>query len=634
MCGFVALLATSGQRVRGAVLRQMTARLAHRGPDGVGFACIDPASGVIRSWGEDFPDDISLSGVLFGHTRLSILDLTSAGHQPMVSDESSSVLCFNGEIYNFLELRSRLAAEGVFFRGTGDTEVLLKAYDRWGAKALPRLNGMWAFALWDGVRRTLVASRDRFGVKPLYYTTVDGVQIFGSEIKSVLAYPGAFRGFEEPRVADFLRDGLTDHTDETMFHGIRSLSPGTSVEVTNGRSATARYWSLPGTGQAVNRRPEELIDEFRELLTDAVGLRLRADVPIGTMMSGGLDSTAITALIRQHQGGAGGSGRTFEGLTSFHHSFSACWPGSKNDEEAAIDVMCARLDLLCHKLYPQPETIADTLPSLAYQLDEPFFNPIAAVQYQLMRQARAEGIKVVLNGHGSDESLAGYPRRFVPVLLVDLLLSGRLGSFLREQRAFQGTGWTWTGVVQQLVTRLMPLAAGVAPLSSPRFTPLGSALWQQFATLNVPRWLRMEDRVSMASSVESRLPFLDYRLVEFVFALPDDLKLRDGYSKYILRQAMRDLLPERLVSTRVKRHFLAPFTGWLRGPWRPMIMDLLSKPGQVSPYLNHRRFQEKLQAFLAGNDRALHPNLLWRVLSLELWMRAFPAAERPLRRGP
>lgn len=645
MCGFVALLAPSGQRVPAAVLRGMTACLAHRGPDDIGFACIDPSSGAIQVWGQDLPDHLSLAGLLFGHRRLSILDLTPAGHQPMVSGESGSVLCFNGAIYNFLELRGRLSAEGVSFRGTGDTEVLLKAYERWGLQALPRLNGMWAFVLWDNLRRTLVASRDRFGVKPLYHTTVDGVQIFGSEIKAVLAYPGASRGFEDRRVTDFLRDGLTDHTDQTMFHGIRSLTPGTSLEVSGGRSATARYWSLPSPGPADHRAPEDLIAEFRELLTDAVGLRLRADVPVGTMMSGGLDSTAITALIRN---------RSFDGSRSSHHSFSACWPGSANNEEAEIDAMCARLGLVCHKLYPKAEAIADALPALAYHLDEPFFDPIAAVQYLLMREAQAQGIKVVLNGHGSDEILAGYYRRFVPVFLADLLLSGRLRSFHREQRAFRGIGSSWRGVFRQVLAQLMPPPAGIDPLTShwltgpptrediladpapgaepdatdsrgvpPGFTPLNAALWFQFSIRNVPRWLRMEDRVSMAASVESRLPFLDYRLVEFAFALPDDLKLRDGYSKYILRQAMRDLLPERMVNNRVKRQFLAPYRIWLRGPWRPMVNDLLAAPGRVAPYLNYPRFREKLRSFLAGNDRALNPAQLWRVLSVELWMRAF-----------
>ncbi len=637
MCGFVTLLATSGQRVRGAVLRRMTARLAHRGPDDIGFACIEPSSGAIRTWGGDLPDDISLSGVIFGHCRLSILDLTLAGHQPMVSQQTSSVLCFNGEIYNFLELRGRLSAEGVSFRGRGDTEVLLKAYDRWGLRALPFLNGMWAFVLWDGLRRTLVASRDRFGVKPLYHTAVDGVQIFGSEIKGVLAYPGAFRGFEEARVIDFLRDGLTDHTGQTMFKGITSLSPGTFVEVSDGRMVPTRYWSLSGPEPTARRPPAELIAGFRELLTDAVRLRTRADVPVGTMMSGGLDSTAIAALIREHQG---------------CHSFSACWPGSPNDEEAAIDDMCARLGLVCHKVYPEAGTIADLLPALAYQLDEPFFDPIAAVQYMLMQQAHANGTKVVLNGHGSDEILAGYHRRFVPVFLADLMLSGRWRGFHREQRAFRGTGWSWQGVVWQLLTQLMPGSLGITPLTShrlmgrlggsilarpagagpdeanygdvpPGLTSLGAATWFQFAIRNVPRWLRMEDRMSMAASVESRLPFMDYRLVEFVFSLPDDLKLMDGYSKYILRQAMTDLLPERLINNRMKLPFLAPFTGWMRGAWRPMIEDLLSVPGEAAPYLHYPRFRRRLQSYLAGDDGALRPELLWRVLSVELWMRAF-----------
>lgn len=655
MCGFITLLAVSGQTIPGVVLRRMTARLEHRGPDDIGFACVDPLSGATRTWTRDFPSDITLSGVLFGHHRLSILDLTSAGHQPMVSDDLSCVICFNGEIYNFLELRDELCGHGVAFRGSGDTEVLLKAYERWGTDAFNRLNGMWSLVLWDGRRRALVASRDRFGVKPLYYAAVDGVWIFGSEIKGVLGYPGACRGFNQGRVLDFLRDGLTDHGEDTMFQGIRSLPPGSYMEVIDDRRVTKRFWTLSSAGGAATRVAGELIDEFEALLADSVRLRVRSDVPIGTMMSGGLDSTAITALIRGHQRVGTGASREFNGLAAFHHTFSVCWPGSESDEEAEIDLMCSELGLVSHRLYPTAETIAEVLPHVAYHLDEPFVDPIAAVQYLLMREARACDVKVVLNGHGSDEILAGYHRQFVPIFLADLLLTARPRKFLREQKAFRGSGWPWLGVFWHLLSRFMPDRAPISPLApyrllerlrgaggvfadpqsasdpdrigfnevQPRLPPVSAALWFEFRTRNLPRWLRMEDRMSMAWSVESRLPFMDYRLVEFAFSLPDELKLRDGYNKYILREAMRGLLPGRIVENRVKRPFHAPYSEWLRGPWRSMIVDLLLGPCAVGGYLNHPRFRAKLQAFLDGNERALPPYLVWRVLNTELWLRAF-----------
>ncbi|HWN18018.1 MAG TPA: asparagine synthase (glutamine-hydrolyzing) [Gemmatimonadales bacterium] len=659
MCGFVTLVCTSGQRVPGRVLRGMTTRLAHRGPDDTGFAAIDPHTRALRCWGRDLPSDVDLSGILFGHCRLSILDLTAAAHQPMVSDDGSSVLAFNGEIYNFLELRSALSAAGVTFRGTGDTEVLLKAYECWGADALNRLNGMWAFLLWDGRRRALIASRDRFGVKPLYYAIVDEVLIFSSEIKAILAYPGAFKGFHEPRVLDFLRDGLTDQDEETMFTGVRSLAPGSYMEITPERRVTTRFWTLPdgpakADGAKADGADANLIEAFASHLADSVRLRVRSDVPIGTMMSGGLDSTAITSLIRAQQQGRGGDER-FDGLAAFHHTFSACWPGSEADEEATIDLVCSELSLISHKLYPTPEQIADVLPKVAHHLDEPFHDPIAAVQYLLMQKARSYGVKVVLNGHGSDESLGGYHKLFVPPLLADLLLAGNLVTFVREQRAFKGSGWAWSQVVWHLLMRLLPEGARLDPrtpsrllerlrgaggvladgpaatdsgetrsngeLSNPFSFP--GSLRFEFTTRNLPRWLRMEDRMSMAWSVESRLPFMDYRLVEFAFRLPDRLKLRDGYNKYILRQATRTLLPRRLIETRSKLPFLAPYSTWLRGPWRSMVGDLLLGSSQVGAYLNRGVFVPKLQSFMKGKEKALPHYLVWRLLITELWLREF-----------
>jgi asparagine synthase (glutamine-hydrolysing) len=654
MCGFVTLVCTSGQRIPARVLHQMTTRLAHRGPDDTGFAAIDPHSRAVRRWGRDLPPKLDLSGILFGHCRLSILDLTPAAHQPMVSEDGASVLAFNGEIYNFLELRRALSGAGVSFRGTGDTEVLLKAYECWGAHALNRLNGMWAFVLWDGRRRALIASRDRFGVKPLYYALVDDVLIFSSEIKAILAYPGAFKSFNERAVLDFLRDGLTDHHEETMFTGVRSLAPGTYMEITAERKVTTRFWTLP-VGQAeVDHADGDLITEFASRLADSVRLRVRSDVPIGTMMSGGLDSTAITSLIRAQQQGVGIDERPFHGLASFHHTFSACWPGSKADEEAAIDLVCSELSLISHKLYPRPEQIAEVLPRVAYHLDEPFHDPIAAVQYLLMQKARSHDVKVVLNGHGSDESLGGYYKQFVPPFLADLLLTGSLVTFQREQRAFKGSGWAWSQVVWHLLMQLLPSGARLDPRTPSRIlerlrgaggvladhsgagdsdearlsqpsNPFSfpGALRFELMTRNLPRWLRMEDRMSMAWSVESRLPFMDYRLVEFAFRLPNRLKLRDGYNKYILRQATRTLLPRRLTETRHKLPFLAPYSAWLRGPWRSMVGDLLLGSSLVGAYLNRRVFVPKLQAFMEGNDKALPHYLVWRVLITELWLREF-----------
>ena len=650
MCGLVTILTSPHRPVPGIVLRDMTRVLAHRGPDGESFACIDPADGEIRLSGSIAPD-AALSGVLFGHRRLSILDRGPAGDQPMLSRDGLSLLSFNGEIYNFVELRNELRSRGISFRGHSDTEVLLESYLYWGSAVLNRLNGMWAFVLWDGRRRKLIVSRDRFGVKPLYYARLDATWIFASEIKALMEFPKLYRGVDQAQVREYLVSGRVDQRDGTLFQGVQAVPPGTFLEIGTEAARTEQFWSLPSRADRNEESPAELILEFAALLRDSVRLRGRSDVPIGTMMSGGLDSTAITALVRQEQRSSAASADGFPGLRAFHQVFSACWPGSDHDEEVNIDLMTASLGLSAHKLYPTAASIAEVLPAVTYHLEQPFRDPIAAVQFLLMQTARAQGVVVVLNGHGSDESLAGYPDAFVPPYLASLLLRGRLADFLRERRAFAGSEWKTADLVEHGLLLMIPPGLrqrtlhGVArrqlgrrhalfngppspvPVeeatpagNSGRLTALNAALWRKLSREILPAWLRMEDRMSMAASVESRLPFLDYRLIEFAFRLPDNLKLRDGFTKYILRQAMKDTLPAPLVQTRTKRRFSAPYESWFRGPWRGMLLDLLERP-IATCYLDRRTFRPSLEAYLSGKASALSAPLLWRVFGVELWLR-------------
>ncbi len=641
MCGFVTIALAEGRSLPAPVLQHMTNVLAHRGPDGFGYASVEPTSSVVHQWTDPQPAS-PLCGILFGHRRLSIIDLTTCGHQPMVSDDGSLVLAYNGEIYNFLELRTELEQLGCRFRGRSDTEVLLRAYETWGPAAFKRLNGMFAFTLWDGRRRTLVAARDRFGVKPLYISRVDGHHVFASEIKAILAFPGAHRGLNHERVTAFLANCLVDHDEHTLFVGVRALAPGTFLELKDGEVRTGRFWSLPTADPGRRRGDQEYIGEFAELLADAVRLRARSDVPIGTMLSGGLDSTSVTALIGEQKHTE--ARRAFAGLHAFHHTFSACWPGWISDEEAQVDLLCTNLQLQSHKIYPTPELLGSLLPRALYYLEEPFETPTALVQFELMRVARQHGVKVVLNGHGSDETLAGYPGFFVAPMLAQLLLTGRIAAFLRERRAFRPDPEWSDGQVLTIarLNRLLPkrllssfrgeVSSG-SPLfrlsaQTPTFEPLGGgasmlseALWLKLTRHILPMWLRAEDRVSMAWGVESRLPFLDYRLVEFAFRLPDDLKLRDGYTKFILRRAMRGKLPDSITLDRVKRRFATPYGQWFRGPWRDLVeASLIDHPAGLARYVDVAELRRRVQEYLAGRDDALAPPQLWRLLSTRLWL--------------
>jgi asparagine synthase (glutamine-hydrolysing) len=655
MCGFVTIVTANGKCVESEILQRMTMLLDHRGPDDVGFATADPETGIIQTWESECARMRALEGILFGHKRLSIVDLTSAGHQPFVSEDRSMVLVYNGEIYNFLELRSELETFNVRFRTRTDTEVLLRAYQQWGTDALNKFNGMWAFALWDARYRQLVISRDRFGVKPLYYTTVDGAWVFSSEIKAVLGFPGAWRGFNDQRVMEFLASGLIDHTSETLFAKIQSVPPGSFFTLRNGDLRCRKFWTLKNRDRTKRKAEKEIIAEFRDLLIDSVRQRVRSDVPIGTMLSGGLDSTSITVLIHKQRLQGQSAETLFEGLRSFHHTFSACWPGWEDNEENEVDLIGRENGLAVNKVYPTAESIGSLLPRVSYFLDSPFESPIAIVQYLLMQEARKCGVKVVLNGHGSDELLGGYPASFVPVLLADSLLSGEFKRYLRERRAFSVTGeWNDKAVLTHFIKDLIPnrlrpwLEEKIRPMvqsdqsifsenhrhhdatdyekpmAYQGMSRLNRALFLMFSDRLLPKWLRMEDRMSMACSVESRLPFLDFRLVEYAFNLADDMKLRAGFTKYILRQAMQGDLPASIAWDRHKRRFALPYRQWLRSAWKPMMLDLFfSGPPHAEAYLNLTNFRAKLESFFAGNNAALDSRTVWRVLNTEIWMREF-----------
>jgi len=653
MCGIVTIVTPAGKAISSAILEAMTTRIAHRGPDDFGYAWVDPRSGQSESWTRGTPTR-ELAGVSFGHRRLSILDLSPGGHQPMFSDDGSMVLAYNGEIYNYVELRRELEQQGVAFRTRCDTEVLLKAYEHWGDAAFARFNGMWAFTLWDGRKRKLVACRDRFGVKPLYYAVVDGTWIFASEIKALLAFPGAFRGFRDQNIERFVLDNATDGDDSTMFRDIWALSPATYLELGADGGSHRRYWTLAIDGRHNGQSTEALVERYRELLSDSVRLRVRSDVPIGTMLSGGLDSTSITALICEQRSARDhpDPGQAGDGLSGFHHTFTACWPGWRGDEEAEVTAFCAKLGLESHKVYLTSDAMSAALRSVVYHLDEPFANPTSLVQYLLMDQARAHGIKVVLNGHGSDEALAGYAR-FAPPFLAQLLVSAHPLTFLKQYRSLRrdmpvANRRIYEHFMAGLGRRLGRASAvpGSAPALSPHDDPrtvpysrradavrgtegltlLGSELWEVFSTRTLPKWLRMEDRMSMAWSIESRLPFLDYRLVEMAFNLPDDMKLRDGYTKFVLREAMKNRLPAHIVAEKRKRRFSSPYGRWLRQEWRPLLEDHLRGACRLQDHMDTRDLQRRLDLFLAGEGKALDEESIWRALGTELFLGAFAEA--------
>jgi asparagine synthase (glutamine-hydrolysing) len=580
MCGVVAMVDVGGGRADPAVVEAMSAVLTHRGPDDQGVYVDGP--------------------VAFGFRRLAILDLAPTGHQPMISADGQLVLVFNGEIYNYVELREDLKALGHRFTSSGDSQVLLAAYRQWGRHCLPKLNGMWAFLIYDRRQGKLFGSRDRFGVKPLYrYRTRDRIY-FASEIKAIRA-SGDHGG--EPnwrQVSQFLVDprlDMRDSGEQTFYAGIEQVPAASAFELTlDGRMTAWRFWSPDGAGEGPADPPAAFFQTFE----DAVRLRMRSDVPVGVSLSGGLDSTSIISVMarlrERHEAAAPDSGL---------QAFSYVAPDY--DESTYIAETIEHTGAVFHAVEIDPVRLWDNLDRVLWYQDEPVHSLNELISFEICALAAANGIKVMLNGGGADETLAGYSSYF-PLYWRALCrarhferVRGEIESYSRVhrgdpaalyQRVLRETTRARLAVLPgyriaaRLWRRLRAQRSAwfTADLRAPLprepggggSDPLQAALRHAVERAPLPYYLRVDDRNSMAHSLEIRSPFLDYRLVRLAFALPGEWKLRGPWNKYVLREAMRDRIPE-VVRTRAdKMGFPVPVRQWVGGPLYERLHDLLA----------------------------------------------------------
>lgn len=573
MCGIVVTLGIAGRNAEATVLTRMAQSLAHRGPDDTGIY-LDHQVG-------------------FGFRRLSILDLSPTGHQPMVSEDGQFVIVFNGEIYNYIELRDELRAAGFTFRSTGDTEVLLAAYRHWGPGCVSRLNGMWAFVIHDRRRGVLFGARDRFGVKPLFLHQGKDCWLFASEIKAILA-SGLYRRATNWEVAAaFLLEGKLDESPATFYAGIEQVPPGSAFELRlDGHWRQWRYWTLPA---AEPEPPKDVEGALAELLEDAVRIRLRSDVPVGVCLSGGLDSTAIIcAMARQRPN------REAPPLLAF------CYHEPAFDERAFVSDTLAQTGALLRRLSLTPAAMWESVAEVLWFQDEPIISGAAIAAFHLMKLAKADGVKVILNGQGSDEALAGYPSYFQDYWY-SLLRSARVSHAWREIAAFAAANGTSPGRLflhalgrlfyhqlrrarpyRRLVCRrtlrrhmqnnwFMPALREhlVSPDDGYEEPDLNTVLRHSMERARLPHYLRLEDRNSMAHGVEARLPFLDYRLVSLAFRLPANRKMDGVWNKVLLRRSQRGRIPES-VRTRVeKMGFPTSLHEWVNGALAGSLRDIL-----------------------------------------------------------
>ena len=582
------------------LLEAMARVQAHRGPDDDGFFETEHAS--------------------LGFRRLSIIDLTH-GAQPMGNEDGRVQIVFNGEVYNFRELRAQLEAAGHTFKTDSDTEAIVHAYEEWGPECFTRFNGMWAVGILD-LRETprLVLARDHFGIKPLHWARAGERVLFASEIKAILQ-DGSFQTQpNEQMLYEYLIWGLHDHTGGTFFEGVNQVRAATYVEIDASGVREHTYWT-PSLGTDAQPDPAE----FRRLFERSVERRLVADVPVGTCLSGGLDSSSIvstmTKMLKDHVPDSVSLGDRLK-------TFSAVFDGDPIDEREYIAIELEATGAEKNYVNPTSEVFFDEIEQFVWHTEEPIVSTGPYAQWCVMRLA-APKVKVLLDGQAGDELLAGYvPYHYV--YLKQLLRERRLGTFVRE-------AWAARDVLKPLIKRrlgqrrkafdertlLRPeyLKSRRPPTDERAQADLKKRLLQDLTTYSLPSLLRYEDRNSMAHSIESRIPFLDQELVEWVFRLPPSAIIRDGWSRAIFRQGLRDALPEKIRTRRWKVGFTTPEMRWLRAR-RAIIQSLYRSPAFCArPYWNGLAVAD---AFRRACDGEIDDSMFfWRAINVELWLRVY-----------
>ncbi len=594
MCGIAGIWQPDGPPIGDATTRRFIRALAHRGPDGEGIAAFDAGR------------------LALAHRRLAILDRSDASAQPMRSSSGRYHITYNGEVYNFLELRAELESHGVRFRSDGDTEVVLAAFERWGAACLPRFNGMWAFAIWDAQDRRLFLSRDRFGVKPLYVAHLPGNRFaFASELKAFLHLDG-FEPDADTAVITARLNG--NFSDGVLLRGVTRVPPGHCLEVTPTASRHWRWWRTLDHLVDVPRGRAAQADAFRALLFDACRMRLRADVPVATSLSGGLDSSSVLVSMAAAEAQA----RTTRQAPEWRRAFIAGFTGTSQDEIADAELAAGHAGVATVVQSMSAGDVHADVDAFLYQFEE-IGGLYGIGAWTLYREMRRAGAVISIDGHGGDELLGGYdvhvlsalargrglltaPRRTLDLLATWRGMRGR-GSRLDLADVALFAASVAPGVLP--VLRALPMSRGrtrflldaIEQHSSARtpagdaaraddeaidaLGPLTGALYRSFHDVSLPRILRNFDAHAMGHGVEVRMPLLDWRLVCFAFSVPDDSKAGGRYTKRLLRDAMHGLLPDRIRQRRDKLGYNAPVAEWLNGALGAWIRDMVNEPDFV-----------------------------------------------------
>ncbi len=596
MCGITGIINKKAVAVDAVELRRMNDLIAHRGPDGEGF--------------------YSEGSVGFGHRRLAIIDLSQDGHQPM-HYLGNYTITFNGEIYNYIEVRQTLIEFGYKFKSKSDTEVILAAYDKWGEECISQFNGMWAFAIHDKKKNIIFCSRDRFGVKPFYYQISKDNFSFGSEIKQLLNNES--NQANEDLIAHFLYAGMHDHEERTFFQGVMKLPASHNLiyDLKLNNFSIKKYYSI---SRASNT------NDYESVLIDAVKLRLRSDVKVGTCLSGGLDSSTIAAIASKFHAQAS--------TTKFNAIHAQSIEKETDESDYAIEVAkIANLDLNIIK--PGPEEFKSVLDEVVYTQEEPFGSPSIYLQYFVMKKAKEIGCKVLLDGQGGDETLLGYERYYAPVFINYLNQKG-IWAAIKEIRSSNKnnsnmtlkniakyiTGTYLLGIrliysryknswfKKERIPKSFPYLKDIKDSSLDLFQMQDLELFRT----NLQALLRYEDKNSMRHGIETRLPFIDYRSVECSLNLPIEKKVNNGWTKLILREICEKFLSSRIAWRKNKLGFNAPDKSWLNN-----IAIEAKKEIQQSTILKHYLSPEAMTQFPIANSWTI----TWRILNIALWEKIY-----------
>ncbi len=604
MCGIAGIYNLDQTTPDLTQLQRMGDTLVHRGPDHVGY------------YTNEF-------GVGFCHRRLSIIDLSDRGNQPMASEDKSIWLVYNGEIYNYIEIREKLIKKGYKFKSKSDTEVIIKAYQEFGIDCINQFNGMFSFSLWDSNSRRFFAARDRIGIKPFYYYFDGKTFVFASEIKSVLKHRAVIKEQNENAITNFL---LFDHQidDQTWFKNIYSLNPGSYLVIEKKRLSFKKYWDIEYNIN-YTRTYKSFKDELRETIINSVKSHWQSDVPVGAHLSGGVDSSSIVSIASTY-------------LTTGLHTFSSAFNlGRQFDERKEIEVVAKKFRTKHHQISIHPNDFEKNLSKILYHLDEPVVGPAILPMFRISELVKHTGIKVVNGGQGVDEMFGGYPPYFslavrnifsnfrresfpvselcyVPLYLKKGGTINRFfGKFKKLQR--QDSWIRGQNILEKQIEGFKKLQNGTSELS-----PFEKSSYTSMRYY-LPALLQQEDRMSMAWSIESRVPMLDSRIIDLSLQIPSWYKVSKGMSKSIFREAMRGIVPDQILDNKIKRGYPTPISIWFATDLYNYTYDLFNSKKMMSgKYINNKVLLEILKN--QRNDTSKNISFpIWQALVLEMWFK-------------